>query len=570
MTKTGRAESRAHRREAAAVESVLCGAAVRPAARAAHMPKSTLHARAQRAAARARGATEVAPGRKPELTAEEESVVVDMLVHFADRAVPMTRQDIVGAVSVLVERMTATRRSKLRFSNGIPGIKFLRGFERRHADRIRFGRASRQEAIRFLAINGDVLTTHLAAIENLIRLHDIDSSRLFNLDECGCTPGKDVSGVSYKKCFMRAKTRSEVREPNFQNIDRFTIVPTICADGTACNLMCIFKGSAVRYRILSLPEGGTRLETIADCLPRRAKVTVREDVAGVDASNFTRWASDFVIEVSDLTKHGRKVLLTYDGYRSHLCFRALSILKDGGVIVYALPSHTSGKTQPLDVSIFSPFKAKLNDCIHSIAMTNSVMSYDVFDFCKLVTEAYKIVFTEANIKSAFRQTGLWPINPAIVLDKPMPKSSSESSKILSVTEMCEMLEEKRENIRNGLEIQPAILSKGFVASSAGINLTAPDAMELARISHQSQVLKRMSKNAVAVARADKRKAKEDAAVHARFERERSMQLRRAATYGIPIEEWLSRPFRSIAKRRADAKLRTTLLRAAATKSTQPP
>jgi hypothetical protein len=152
----------------------------------------------------------------------------------------------------------------------------------------------------------------------------------------------------------------------------------------------------------------------------------------------------------------------------------------------------------------------------------------------------------------------------------MPKSSSESSKILSVTEMCEMLEEKRENIRNGLEIQPAILSKGFVASSAGINLTAPDAMELARISHQSQVLKRMSKNAVAVARADKRKAKEDAAVHARFEREQSMQLRRAAIYGIPIEEWLSRPFRSIAKRRADAKLRTTLLRATATKSTQPP
>jgi hypothetical protein len=81
----------------------------------------------------------------------------------------------------------------------IPGKKFLRGFEGRHTNIIRFGRVSKQEAVRYLAGNGDVLTTHLAAIENIIRINDIDACRIFNLDECGCTPGKDVSGVTHKK-----------------------------------------------------------------------------------------------------------------------------------------------------------------------------------------------------------------------------------------------------------------------------------------------------------------------------------------------------------------------------------
>jgi hypothetical protein len=150
-------------------------------------------------------------------------------------------------------------------------------------------------------------------------------------------------------------------------------------------------------------------QVVLGCLPRRAKVTTREDLAGVDSQNFTRCAAEFVLEVCDLAENGRKCLLMYDGYRSHLCFKALSILRDGGVIAHALPAHTSGKTKPLDVSIFSPFKAKLNDGIHSIAMTNSAMTHDVFDFCKLVTEAYKQVFTEATSSRRSDRLGYGPL-----------------------------------------------------------------------------------------------------------------------------------------------------------------
>jgi hypothetical protein len=73
------------------------------------MPRSTLHGRAMRAAARANGKEYAAPRRKPDLKPEEEGVVVEMLVHFADRAVPLKRNDVVDAVAFLVDRMDENR-----------------------------------------------------------------------------------------------------------------------------------------------------------------------------------------------------------------------------------------------------------------------------------------------------------------------------------------------------------------------------------------------------------------------------------------------------------------------------
>jgi hypothetical protein len=53
---------------------------------------------------------------------------------------------------------------------------------------------------------------------------------------------------------------------------------------------------------------------------------------------------------------------------------------------------------------------------------------------KLVTDACKQVFTEAKAKLAFKQTEIWPINPQMVFDKPVPKSSADASTLLSVAE----------------------------------------------------------------------------------------------------------------------------------------
>jgi hypothetical protein len=122
-----------------------------------------------------------------------------------------------------------------------------------------------------------------------------------------------------------------------------------------------------------------------------------------------------------------------------------------------------------------------------------------------------------------------------------------------------VLAEKRAEIRRGLNIQKAVVSRGFISSTHGANLTSTDAMKLARDSHEASIIRKISKDAAAIARSDKRKARDDAEIHARVARERSAQLRRATMYVIPAVIWMARPFRSLEKRHADAKLRTKLL-----------
>lgn len=93
-------------------------------------------------------------------------------------------------------------------------------------------------------------------------------------------------------------------------------------------------------------------ETLRECLPRNSYTFFREAGGGIDKHNFIAWAEEFVNEVKDLTDGSRKVLLLYDGYRSHMSLKALSIFEKAGIIACAIPAHTSGTTKPLDVGLF--------------------------------------------------------------------------------------------------------------------------------------------------------------------------------------------------------------------------
>lgn len=71
----------------------------------------------------------------------------------------------------------------------------------------------------------------------------------------------------------------------------------------------------------------SHLQTIADCLPRGALVTIRKDVGSVDKVNFVEWARKISEDMKNLTANGGKMLLLYDGYRNYTCIQALELFK---------------------------------------------------------------------------------------------------------------------------------------------------------------------------------------------------------------------------------------------------
>ena len=86
---------------------------------------------------------------------------------------------------------------------------------------------------------------------------------------------------------------------------------------------------------------------------------MQEKVAGVDSSSFSAWARLFVIHVADRTDCRREFLLTYDAYRAHVSFRVLELFEASDIVIYALPAHDSGMTQPPDAPALGIFKKEI-------------------------------------------------------------------------------------------------------------------------------------------------------------------------------------------------------------------
>ena len=84
-------------------------------------------------------------------------------------------------------------------------------------------------------------------------------------------------------------------------------------------------------------------------------VRMREEVASIDSDSFYEFGLKFRAHVRHLTMNGQHVISIYDACRSHMTLRTLQHLVDSSVVVYALPAHTSGKTQTLDTVAFGLF-----------------------------------------------------------------------------------------------------------------------------------------------------------------------------------------------------------------------
>ena len=122
------------------------------------------------------------------------------------------------------------------------------------------------------------------------------------------------------------------------------------------------------------------MQTDATYLPHNTCVEVRPEGGGIDSANFFAWASELVASVRDLTTNGPHVLLTYDGYATHLPICAIDLFRGSRVVIYTLPAHTSGKMQPLDVVAFSTFKRELNIAIANAFNPHEVGKLDMYHY----------------------------------------------------------------------------------------------------------------------------------------------------------------------------------------------
>jgi len=532
-----RAVKIAERRENAmknAMEMVRLGSTLRKAAEVHRVPRATLHDRIKK--------KEKRPSNwcRTILTKEEEEVIVGTLLRYSTRGVPLTRSHLVEAVAIQVERMSPDRRAKLPFTNGVPGIRFIRNFEKRHKDRVRFGFPTKQEAKRYAAANADYLTSHFATLKRLIEVHNFDEQRIWNLDETGSSPEKEQFGRGRRRRYVGRGTSADMRVAEFLNANRVTILPCISASGDMAPPMFVFKGKQLPFRNV-VRAGEVVSETYHDHLPARAVVAMREELGGVDSSNFLAWARSFVEHVQYLVRGGRPILLIYDAYRSHMSLAVLELLLQNNIVVYALPAHTSGKTQPLDVVLFGIFKLTLRDLLVTLLSAEDYTKYNMYDFCRLPRHAYHEAFSRANIRAGFKRAGIWPFRPVALLGNPRPASVDDLNRFLTVEEMAVLFEKKLSEKREEVFGEKLVMTKnGFIDTSGGAVLTSERAMVLVRKKNLQMEQKKVAAAASAL------KAQEralDARQKSRAEAKMYWAVRnraRATLMGLTVENYLKR------------------------------
>ena len=290
---------------------------------------------------------------------------------------------------------------------------WYRSFSKRQRLSIRTPEAtSCGRASAFNKYNTDRFFDNLAHIQDQ---YSFTPQQIYNLDETGCTtvqtPGAVVAELGCKQ--VGSVTSAERGQ-------LVTAVYTVRADGCTLPPMLIFP--RVNYRrwfIADSPVGTVGAATKSGW--------INEDI-------FVEYL-DHVIEQTGCSKD-RKILLIMDNHESHVSLAAIDKAKNNGIVMLTIPPHCSHKMQPLDVTVFGPFKKAYNTSMDNWMRLNPGKNVTIYDVPKFVSDAQMSAMTPANIISAFRKTGICPFNraifgedeyaPAAVTDREEPDSGNES------------------------------------------------------------------------------------------------------------------------------------------------
>ncbi|CAG4953195.1 unnamed protein product [Parnassius apollo] len=101
------------------------------------------------------------------------------------------------------------------------------------------------------------------------------------------------------------------------------------------------------------------------------------------------------------------ILIICDNHESHVSIQAVNFCRDRGIVYLCLPPHTSHKLQPLDVSVFGPFKSRFKIAFNDWHIRNVGKTLSIYNIAERTKSAFLESFTPRNITSGFSKPGIW-------------------------------------------------------------------------------------------------------------------------------------------------------------------
>jgi len=130
---------------------------------------------------------------------------------------------------------------------------------------------------------------------------------------------------------------------------------------------------------------------------------------------FVDWLKHF----ADFTKpsENEPILLILDNHSSHISLRAYEFCKSNNIVMLSLPPHGSHRIQPLDVSIYGPFKTAFKQECNLFIKNQLGKKITQNDLASLFRKAFQKIATIPKAEAGFAATGIYPLNPDVFTDE---------------------------------------------------------------------------------------------------------------------------------------------------------
>lgn len=242
----------------------------------------------------------------------------------------------------------------------------------------------------------EVITEYFQQLEEVIKSDGILPEDTWNMDETGFRIGMKSNAVVITK----RKRAHYFALP--QNRESATAIEAISAGGCVIPLFLILSG---RTHSSSWYQEHVNLHP-------QSRVAVVETGYSNDELAL-EWIQHFN-EHSRKGQLGAKRLLIVDGHGSHHTAQFIQYCDDNNIIPFGMPSNLTHLLQPLDVCIFQPYKH-----YHGLALDRLVRDGAVqiskIEFLSIIEDIRNQAFKEATIKSAFRKSGIHPLNSSEIV-----------------------------------------------------------------------------------------------------------------------------------------------------------
>ena len=280
---------------------------------------------------------------------------------------------------------------------------------KRHPELLKQRQKSREKE-RIDAATYTELSAWYKRFNDTVLRHAILPQDCWNFDETGFRIG--CGGSQIVVTFGRgAQLKGESRvAPTQLNRDFVTAVECVNAAGAAIPPLLIMKGKvhlAQWYK-----------ET---CLPDNYFCSVSETGYSNDYLSL-QWLQHFD-KYSRQHQLGAWRLLLFDGFGGHTTKEFLEYCDQAKIIPFGLMPHTSQWCQPLDRSAFQPYKWYHKRAVE-YAVRSGAHDFNKVEFLYEIKTIREQTFKLKTILSGWRKAGLWPYNPAAVLDI-IPREAAE-------------------------------------------------------------------------------------------------------------------------------------------------